>query len=312
MDGSKLDYRHRPAKNIERHLIVETLRRTQAIFRADYQYVGFGAVEFIDFQLVHRSLALRDMVSIEKKDTERHEFNKPFKSIRILTGQSNELFRRKEIDLSRPTILWLDYTTVLKPEIIDDLLQVARIVSAPTFLLVTLNAQETPVVAKRLETYEANVTTEYRAPGLTNSMLSKHGLGRAQRSSVEAVLAHGLKQRRDTGIQWSQVLNIHYADGQLMQTIGGLMLPVETSTKTVRQAFQDLDTFRPGEDYLDLRVPMITARERAHLDRQLPKKSPAPLRARGIPGRDLEDYRKVYRYLHLAGLQSAAETTWTE
>jgi hypothetical protein len=78
----------------------------------------------------------------------------------------------------------------------------------------------------------------------------------------------------------------------------------------VDDMFRGVEFYRPGDEYLDLRVPVITAKERGVLDRQLPKRATTPLSFPDIPPKDLEAYRNVYRYLHLAGLQSAAETTW--
>ena len=96
-----------------------------------------------------------------------------------------------------------------------------------------------------------------------------------------------------------------------MQTIGGLLLPADATRSVVSQTFAGLDFYSPSTTYVDLKVPVITTKERVFLDRQLPKKAISPLKATGIPSADVEAYRRVYKYLHLAGLQSAVETTWT-
>jgi len=308
-----MDYRHRPAKNIERHLIVEACRRVLSAYsplRKKFQYIGFGALEFLDFQLVHRALGIERMISIEKQHSERHEFNKPFKSIKIVQGHSNDVLKGSELDLSRPTIIWLDYMGSLDQSVISDLLQVARSVAAPSFVVVTLNAVPTAPIKDRLTKFQAAVGKEYVPPTTSNDTLAKLGTALTQRIVLDEIMQEGIKQRKDE-VSWMQSMNFQYSDGALMQTIAGLVVPKSVSRVDVDQMFADLDFYRPGDEYVDIRVPVITAKERLLLDRQLPKMTKSPLSSKSIPERDLVAYRNVYRYLHLAGLQSAVETTWT-
>ncbi|HGB1823876.1 TPA: O-methyltransferase, partial [Salmonella enterica subsp. enterica serovar Bahrenfeld] len=64
--GRKIDYRIRPAKNIERKMIRDVLLRLSpfGIF-SDYQYIGFGSKYFTDFIIMHKYLGIDDMISIE-------------------------------------------------------------------------------------------------------------------------------------------------------------------------------------------------------------------------------------------------------
>jgi len=305
------DYRHRPAKNIERHLIVEICRRfLNALPQLTPQYVGMGALEFIDFELMHRSLNISKMYSIEKGESTRFEFNKPFKTISVLSGTTTEILRGDVVDLKKPTIMWLDYTDTLNISIMSDLMHVARTISAPSAFFVTLNANPSTPISERLDQLVVDVGSDYIPPGLANSDLSGTGLAAAQREIVSTVIANALSER-STSAQWAQVVNLTYRDNAQMQTVGGFFLPANIEPKTLDTWTKGLDFYTPGAEMLDLRVPVITARERALLDRQLPKLSRTPLRLAAIPPKDLEAYRRIYRYLHLAGLQSAAETTWT-
>ena len=62
-----VNYALRPAKAIERQMMGEALRRLHPFQRVEaYRYVGFGSIYFSDFQLVHRTLGLNSMISIEK------------------------------------------------------------------------------------------------------------------------------------------------------------------------------------------------------------------------------------------------------
>ena len=54
---SPRSYIARPAKSIQRLMIIETLRRLRAFAPlSEYEYVGFGAHEFVDFELASEKL----------------------------------------------------------------------------------------------------------------------------------------------------------------------------------------------------------------------------------------------------------------
>src|SRR4051794_25570909 len=111
---SEVSYELRPTKAIVRSILVDTLGRLAPIAPlADYQYVGFGAVEFFDFDLVHRRLGVHKLISIESEANliPRCRFNRPFKGIEVLSGMSLTIL--PTLDWSGLSIVWLDYTSCL-------------------------------------------------------------------------------------------------------------------------------------------------------------------------------------------------------
>jgi hypothetical protein len=85
----RINYGLRPAKHIERKMMVEAFRRLEPVASLkSYRYVGFGSPYFPDFSLIHRSLGISTMVSIERElSSERRMcFNRPFKCISIEMG----------------------------------------------------------------------------------------------------------------------------------------------------------------------------------------------------------------------------------
>jgi hypothetical protein len=316
-----MDYRHRPAKNIERLFIVDMARRLTVAFPGDYQYIGFGAFEFIDFQLVHRALSIDRMFSIERDPIERAEFNKPFRSIKIVAADSGDAIRDGLIELDRPTILWFDYTDKLNHSILADAVEVARNVPAPSFVIFTFNGQprmSSPmddggrvIADRRVEAMKQDIGEERLPSDLTDEDLSARGFARIQKRVFDSEFLGALVARHDSP-SWFQVLNLQYRDGALMQTIGGFCLPAGTKGADIRRMLRGLDFFRAGDDFVDLRVPVITPRERMRLDQKLPRRVPNPPTLPGVVEDDITAYREVYRYLHFAGLQSAVETTWTD
>ena len=84
MSGSfkRIDYSLRPAKHAERRMLCDIFRRLRPFGRVEnYVYVGFGSIWFSDFMLMHRSLGIKDMISIEHsiESRDRIEDNKPFR-----------------------------------------------------------------------------------------------------------------------------------------------------------------------------------------------------------------------------------------
>lgn len=62
----KINYSLRPAKNIERKMILEALYRLSSFHSIrEYQYIGFGSTFFTDFSLFHKNMGINDLYSIE-------------------------------------------------------------------------------------------------------------------------------------------------------------------------------------------------------------------------------------------------------
>ncbi len=63
----QINYSLRPAKSVERKMLCEAIKRLAVFDKIEsYKYVGFGSAYFSDFSLIHRSLGIEDMLSIEK------------------------------------------------------------------------------------------------------------------------------------------------------------------------------------------------------------------------------------------------------
>ena len=114
------NYEIRPCKFVERRMLLASLYQIVINMRQEYQYVGFGGLMFTDFKLFHKELSVDSMYSIEGSFTpEKLEFNKPFSCIKILHGLSTNMLLK--IDLSKPSIVWLDYDGVLTMDVFTDI-----------------------------------------------------------------------------------------------------------------------------------------------------------------------------------------------
>src|ERR1041385_6932589 len=104
-------YDLRPAKQVERRMILETLQYlAEAGFALrEYQYLGMGSIYFVDYLLLHRLLGMRHLCSVEvvARAERRVRFNKPFADVEIQMGSIGDVL--PTIDRDRPHFVWLDY-----------------------------------------------------------------------------------------------------------------------------------------------------------------------------------------------------------
>ena len=293
----KLDYRYRPSKAIQRHMIIDICRRLTAFAPlSQYQYVGFGGLDFVDFALAHRSLGISDMTSIEMNSVqiERFRFNRPFSTIEIVSGRASE--HLGDLDWRKLSVVWLDYEQMLNHEVISDVKLLCGRLQPGSALFVTVNA----LPEKRLDGRRDELVKrigESRVPSnVTDESLALWGLANVQRQVLSDVITAALRDRAVSS-SWHQVFDLHYADDSKMQTLGGIVLDPGDSATFDACRFEEFDFVRfAGQEAAYIRVPVLTAKERRALDEQLPLAKNANLSAPWLDPADAEDYLQIYRY----------------
>ena len=117
----KVQYEFRPAKQVERRMMLETFQCLNHLGYPirEYQYLGMGSIYFVDYILFHKYLGLTKMKSYEKneKDEGRIKFNQPFKCVDIMIGDINDSF--SSMDESAKYLLWLDYDDIIDMNIAE-------------------------------------------------------------------------------------------------------------------------------------------------------------------------------------------------
>ena len=89
-----VDFSLRQNKSIERLIVFDGLRRIiDTCALEDLIYIGLGSVWFTDFILAHRNLGIETMFSIEQDDIvfKRAEFNKPYRTLEVIHGESQDV-----------------------------------------------------------------------------------------------------------------------------------------------------------------------------------------------------------------------------
>jgi hypothetical protein len=292
---AKFAYEFRPAKHVERRLIADGLRRLDAIAPLrDFGYVGFGAFEFIDFDLFHRTLGIDDMVSIEK-DThgkERYLFNRPFGRIRLEMGTATQIL--PTLDWSKLKIVWLDYTEKLTTAMIQDCEGVVRECIPGSMLIVTMNAEPDKFGARR-DALVRRVEEERVPPKIGEHQLGGWSLAHTQRRILSQALQHVAGNRtQKSDVQ--QVFNFRYADDARMQTIAWVLVAPNLVRGFENARFDELDFYRPDDEAVLIRVPVLTRRELAFLNDSIPVPTGAKITVPWLNQREVDDYAHYYRW----------------
>lgn len=294
----RLSYARRPAKYIQRRMVVDALRRLRVFSElSKYEYVGFGGMEFVDFELVHRELGIRRMTSIEENigNADRYGFNVPFAEVSIEFDRASAVLPTL-LDDPVLRVVWLDYECELNLEILQDVGTAMRKLVPASVLIVSVNAQGPRLASDRLARFSANVEPERIPPGTDDATLAKWGWADASHSVLSAESSAEVARRYD-GAEFEQLFHFNYADGARMLTWGGVLLGPGNRPAYEGAAFGELQQVRQaGDPPYEIAPPVLTMREALHLNAQLPIENPSAIKAKGISSRDLESYAKLYRW----------------
>ncbi|MBI8694020.1 hypothetical protein JEZ65_21610 [Pseudomonas aeruginosa] len=306
----KIDYSLRPAKYAERKMLVDVFRRLtpfQAI--EDYCYVGFGSVWFSDFILFHKSLGIKNMVSIEESEgaRERFEENRPFQ---IKMEFSNSATALPRLDWSQRTIAWLDYDDTLVTSMLQDIRSVAARAVSGSILAVSVQCMK----AKALIEYHAEndpskesaierlrqTFGRSRVPDDTQDEdLAGWPYGTLCRNIIKTEIELALSDRNtnpETAMQFLPICEIEYQDDARMTTMVGIFVSPDEMSRYELCSFNKLDFIPPDNKAIRIEMPKLTIRELRKIEQQLPKTDGMELSLGSIPPSDAEKFCKMYRY----------------
>ena len=298
----KINYTLRPAKSIERRMIVEASGRLKGFRKVEsYRYIGFGSPYFSDFSLIHRSLGITDMLCIEKEegDKERFEFNIPFGCVKLKFGRSAEILPELEWQ-DRPTIIWLDYDGGLDEGILSDIATVCSCVSPGSLLLISIRANATDFgedEESRLQGLKGVVGD--RLPlGTELKDFSRKNFPNLLWKILDAEIRYQISERSsamspETKFAYEQLLHFNYQDGTKMLTVGGLVYQVGQEHIRAQCDFGSLSFVKSGKDPYSIEVPKLTLKEMQKLNESLPG---TVIEMSGVPKKDVEAYSALYRY----------------
>jgi len=306
----KIDYSLRPAKYAERKMLVDVFRRLTPFQPIeDYNYVGFGSVWFSDFILFHKTLGIKDMVSIEQSDSSRDRFeeNRPFQ-IRIEFANSSVALPR--LDWTKRTITWLDYDDTLVTPMLQDVRAIAsRAVSGSVLAvsvqcmkakaLIEYHEENDPSKASAIERFRQTFGRERVPDGAQDDDLAGWRYGALCRKILVTEIEQALSDRNtspETAIQFLPICEIEYQDDARMTTIVGIFVSPEEMNRYESCSFSRIDFIPADNKAIRIEMPKLTVRELRKIEQQLPNLDGRELALGSIPASDAEKFCRMYRY----------------
>jgi len=303
------DYRIRTNKNTERKMLADAFRRVSGFESVEkYRYIGFGSVTFTDFVLFHKSLNITDMISIESKEEyeTRFDFNKPYDCIKMKYGNSNDVL--PELGWNQKTITWLDYDGRLTDFVLQDVALLSAKSISGSLIIVTVNAQgyQSPKGEKsypKIEKFFLKKFSEQlvrEVPTWVKGVdLQGDEMANTCRRIIYDEIKASLRDRNgmaaaDDVLEFEPLFNFVYSDNARMLTAGGILYKHNESSILRKCEFDALDFIQ--KDLYEIKIPVITPRERHFLNQQLPKGALNKLKDIGLTDDEIKNYSRSYRY----------------
>ncbi len=307
------DYRVRPNKSAERRMLGDVFRRLAFLQPVEnYRYIGFGSTTFTDFVLFHKTLNIKDMISIEKREEykDRFEFNKPFSCIDIKYGESNDVL--PELAWDKPSIVWLDYDGVLTDAVLRDISIVSAKALSGSLLIITVNANQykqpknkgyEEVEKELLERFKKQIGYEALPASIKATNLQGDvNMAKTCQNIILDTINENLRDRNgllgaEESLEFRLLFNVIYSDNAQMLTVGGIIFNSSHAELLTKCEFEKLDyvSKNDGELY-DIKIPVITPRERHYLNQRLPHGTKDDAIKIGLRQNEISDFARLYRY----------------
>lgn len=309
---SKINYRLRPAKAVERKIICDSLRCLSPFGElTTYRYVGFGSTYFSDFILFHKSLHIEDMISIEKETNAkvRFEYNRPFGCIKIEYGNSYEVL--PTLEWSKKSIVWLDYDSPLEKKILDDIDTLTTKLVSGSVLIVTVSAeperpQEEGLSIEKIHEFrkdklQEKLTNEKIPIDLKSIDLTGKNLAKLYKRIIDNQLEQSLSnansaRSKDKKLNYKQIFDFRYADGSRMLTVGWLIFEQSYDELAKQCKFSNNFNIAEVNKPYEIKIPNLTLKETQYLDSQMPTDNCNTVNRICIPLKDVKLYAELYKY----------------
>lgn len=295
----KVQYEFRPAKQVERRMLLDTFQKLMPLgFQiSDYQYTGLGSIYFIDFIMFHRYLGIDKLFSIEccTEIEKRVRFNAPFKKVRVETGDIIDYIPELSSDLQH--ILWLDYDHILTEEVVNAVTMSSSQLSPGSILLVTVDVEPPDGAGpKEWRMHFIQEAGRYIGPKLKVEDFAKSKLPAVNAMILDKAIRTGLGGRQN--IRFCPLFNFLYADGHQMLSVGGMIGREEDERKLRSLDRRKLPflRYKLTDDPYEIRVPLVTRKERHHLDSSMPCRKGWKPKDFELRQEEIEEYCKIYRY----------------
>ncbi len=295
----KVQYDLRPAKQVERRMLIDGLQKLMAAGFpvAEYQYTGFGSIHFVDFVMLHKLLGIDDLVSVEHStEIERRvRFNKPFRQVEIRMRSMGDVI--PTLSSNKRHLVWLDYDDILNDDQLSDAYACGARLAGSSILLITVDIEP----PKRSD--DPREWREYfeKTAGafLGQRSLSEYTHSALPRINLEALRGAVTKGLVGRTLEWIPLFWFVYRDTHRMLTIGGMIGGEEERARVAASHLRKTNYARLEWDNCEgftIEVPRITRKERAVLDAHMPCEDDWVPSEFELSEREVRQYRDVYRF----------------
>lgn len=296
----KVHYELRPAKQVERRMLVDALQMLTAsgFSIRDYQYTGMGSIYFVDFILFHRLLGIENMLSVEYNEriSKRVQFNKPFDCVRTVIAPIGEVIPTLSRDSKH--LLWLDYDGIVTRERLSDISCAATFLPVGSILVITLDIEPPDENGEPKDwlQYYADQAADYLSPSSTVEDFAESLLSRRNAEFVAKAIKSGITGR--TGVQFIPTFHFVYQDGHRMLTMGGMIGSAAEKRRIRRGGLADARYFRGAfeDEPCLINVPRLTRKERQYLDGYMPCTDTWVPPDFELSSDNVKAYRDIYRF----------------
>jgi hypothetical protein len=292
VSGTSIPYHLRQNKYVERRLFVDLLNqldRWQALKR--YLYVGFGAIYFEDFKLLHSHFAIEKMLSIEKEEwvLPRQKLNVPFGCIDHEHCPSSDFVGKLDMYRSKYKVqnllIWFDYAGLDLAGQLSDIKALVPGLLGRDILKVTFSAEpeelapafgpvDEEVLNGRYEKLREVLGTQFLPDSVSPPRMTKEGYPLILCEAFKRVVAQAMIESPSRVFQ---PLGCYvYKDTSQMITLTGIVLErddIEDFRK--RTEIENFELAGLAWELERIDVPDLSLREKFLLDGKIFSKAPS-------------------------------------
>jgi len=283
-------YHLRPNKAVDRLVLIELLRAFEHVQSLeDHVYVGFGGPFLEDFRLVNAVFPNLEMISIksDRETYERQKFHLCSRNMEAKNCQFEE-FLSTMFPSDRPTIVWADYTDLDRKCFIEGS-DVARQAAPWSVYRITVRAETSVYDAlkiehrpehlpKHLQQEFASFRRDYLAQMTVEGVSydeDRFNWENFTEENYPALLAHMILSVLSASCTRPKTflpLNAaKYSDGTIMLSVTGVFCEEEDRERLLEHFKRTCPLYLSNSETVDeIDVPVLTTKERLHLEGLLP------------------------------------------
>ncbi len=307
-------YHLRPNKAAERFAFIEAIKRLTKLGGnlEEYTYYGLGGPYLEDCRLFYEFYPEISMVSIEENEEvfKRQQFHLPCGNLHLEPKDMKSFITQYEPN-DKKSIFWLDYTR-LEYGCFDEFKVLLGKITEKSMIKVTVRAESDDFWdeyknprSEKIEMFQREFMTILPDPSIIPPRDSREFANLLQK--MLQIAAQQALPAEATSLVFQPVSSFYYTDGKGMFTLTGIMCKRSNKWRVVK-AFKDWEfaNFK-WEKPTRIEIPILSTKERLHVQRHLPCKTSrgAILRAElgylideDIPTTEdaLEQYAAFHRY----------------